>query len=44
VIELFANAGVTRVTHRLPSGSLGVVERALAPWEDAIAQFTGEHG
>jgi hypothetical protein len=27
--------------HWLPSGPRGVVERALAQWEQAIAEFTG---
>ena len=35
-------AGARRVVHWLPSGALSVVEAALARWEGAIAEFTGE--
>jgi probable F420-dependent oxidoreductase len=41
-LEALANAGCTRACHWLPSGNRSVVEAALAEWERAIAQFTGE--
>jgi probable F420-dependent oxidoreductase len=42
VLGRMREAGVRRVMHWLPSGDRGVVERALAQWEDAIAQLNGE--
>jgi probable F420-dependent oxidoreductase len=42
VLEELAEAGATRVAHWLPSGGMSVVEPALAEWERAIAEFTGE--
>jgi len=41
-LESLAQAGCTRACHWLPSGNRSVVEAALAEWERAIAQFTGE--
>ena len=38
VLEAMRKAGVQRAMHWLPSGPRGPVERALARWEDAIAQ------
>ena len=38
VLEAMRKAGVKRAMHWLPSGPRGPVERALARWEDAIAQ------
>jgi probable F420-dependent oxidoreductase len=42
VFEQLEKAGFRRLLHWLPSGSAGVVERALEPWETAIAEFNGE--
>ena len=42
VLESLAAAGATRVAHWLPSGGRSVVETALAQWERAITEFTGE--
>jgi probable F420-dependent oxidoreductase len=42
VLDELAEAGATRVAHWLPSGGRSVVEAALAEWERAIAEFTGE--
>ncbi len=42
VLEELAVAGARRVAHWLPSGGRAVVEPALAEWERAIAEFTGE--
>ncbi len=42
VLEGLAGAGARRVAHWLPSGGRSVVEPALAEWERAIAEFTGE--
>ena len=41
-LEALAQAGCTRACHWLPSANRSVVEAALAEWERAIAQFTGE--
>ena len=38
VLDAMRKAGVKRAMHWLPSGPRGPVERALARWEDAIAQ------
>ena len=35
-------AGVRRVIRWLPSGGRGTVERGLAAWDAAIADFTGD--
>jgi probable F420-dependent oxidoreductase len=42
VLEDLAGAGARRVAHWLPSGGRSVVEPAIAAWERAIAEFTGE--
>jgi len=42
VLEDLASAGARRVAHWLPSGGRSVVEPAIAAWEHAIAEFTGE--
>ena len=42
VLQELAEAGARRVAHWLPSGGASVVEPALAAWERAIAEFTGE--
>jgi probable F420-dependent oxidoreductase len=41
-LQAMHEAGAQRVVHWLPSGALSVVEAALARWEGAIAEFTGE--
>ena len=41
-LEALEQAGCTRACHWLPSGNRSVVETALAEWESAIGQFTGE--
>jgi len=41
-LEALAQAGCTRACHWLPSANGATVEAALAEWERAIAQFTGE--
>ena len=41
-LEALAQAGCTRACHWLPSANRSTVEAALAEWERAIAQFTGE--
>ena len=41
-LEALARAGCTRACRWLPSGNLSTIETALAPWERAIAEFTGE--
>jgi probable F420-dependent oxidoreductase len=41
-LEALEQAGCTRACHWLPSGNRSLVETALAEWESAIAQFTGE--
>ncbi|HUY59641.1 MAG TPA: LLM class F420-dependent oxidoreductase [Solirubrobacteraceae bacterium] len=41
-LEALAQAGCTRACHWLPSANRSTVEAALAAWERAIAQFTGE--
>jgi len=40
VLESLDRAGVRRAMHWLPSGPRSRVERELAAWEDAIAQYT----
>ena len=42
LFERFAQAGVTRVVRWMPSGGPAVVEPAMARFETAIAEFTGE--
>ncbi|MDQ6607843.1 MAG: LLM class F420-dependent oxidoreductase [Actinomycetota bacterium] len=42
VLERCRAAGFRRVVHWVPSAGLSVVESALARWESAIADFTGE--
>jgi probable F420-dependent oxidoreductase len=42
VLESLADAGFQRALHWIPSGNRAVVEPALAQWERAIAEFTGE--
>jgi probable F420-dependent oxidoreductase len=42
VLSEFAEAGFRRVVHWIPSGNRSVVEAALATWESAIAELTGE--
>jgi hypothetical protein len=42
VLEQMQGLGARRVVHWIPSGGLAVVEEALAHWESAIAEFTGE--
>jgi alkanesulfonate monooxygenase SsuD/methylene tetrahydromethanopterin reductase-like flavin-dependent oxidoreductase (luciferase family) len=39
-LERARAAGIRRVSHWLPSGPRGPVERALDRWEAAIAEFT----
>jgi len=41
-LDALAEAGCTRACRWLPSGNLSVVEAAMARWERAIAEFTGE--
>ena len=41
-LEALAQAGCTRACHWLPSANRSTIEAALAEWELAIAQFTGE--
>jgi probable F420-dependent oxidoreductase len=41
-LEALEQAGCARACHWLPSGNRSTVEAALAEWERAIAQFTGE--
>jgi hypothetical protein len=41
-LEALEQAGCTRACHWLPSSNRSVVEAALAEWESAIGQFTGE--
>jgi probable F420-dependent oxidoreductase len=41
-LEALAQAGCTRACHWLPSANRSTIEAALAEWERAIAQFTGE--
>jgi probable F420-dependent oxidoreductase len=41
-IAEMAELGVSRVLRWLPTGSLATVEPALARWEAAIAEYTGE--
>jgi probable F420-dependent oxidoreductase len=41
-LEALEKAGCARACHWLPSGNRSVVETALAEWESAIGQFTGE--
>jgi probable F420-dependent oxidoreductase len=42
VLERCRAAGFRRVMHWIPSAGRSVVESALARWESAIAEFTGE--
>jgi probable F420-dependent oxidoreductase len=42
VIESYAEVGVDRLVHWVPSAHRTVVERELDRWERAIADFTGE--
>jgi hypothetical protein len=42
VLQELAEAGARRVARWLPSGGRAVVEPALAEWERAIVEFTGE--
>jgi probable F420-dependent oxidoreductase len=42
VLEQLAELGARRVSHWMPSGGRSVIEPALAEWERAIAEFTGE--
>ncbi len=42
VLETLREAGCRRAVHWLPSAGRVVVERALAGWESAIAEFAGE--
>jgi probable F420-dependent oxidoreductase len=42
VLERLHELGARRVVHYVPSGGLAVVEAALARWQCAIAEFTGE--
>jgi probable F420-dependent oxidoreductase len=42
VLERLHTLGARRVMHWIPSGGLAIVEEALARWESAIAEFTGE--
>jgi probable F420-dependent oxidoreductase len=42
VLEAYATAGFERAVHWLPSAGKGPVERELAKFEAAIAEFTGE--
>jgi probable F420-dependent oxidoreductase len=42
VIERYASAGAERVVHTIPSAPRGPLERALARWEQSIADFLGE--
>jgi len=41
-LDALAQAGCTRACHWLPSANRSTIEAALAEWELAIAQFTGE--
>jgi probable F420-dependent oxidoreductase len=41
-LEQLREAGCRRAVRWIPSGGLGVVERAFERWESAIAEFTGE--
>jgi probable F420-dependent oxidoreductase len=41
VLQDYADAGIRRVVHWLPSNGRGPVERELAAWEDAIADLQG---
>ena len=41
VLEEYADAGIRRVVHWLPSNGRGPVERQLARWEDAVADVQG---
>jgi hypothetical protein len=40
ILARFRDAGVRRVVRWLPSGSRGVVERALDRWETAAGEVT----
>ena len=40
-LERLAQVGCTRVVHWIPSVPLSQAEAALAPWEQAVAEFTG---
>jgi probable F420-dependent oxidoreductase len=42
VLEQMHDLGARRVVHWVPSAGRSVVEQALARWESAIAEFTGE--
>ena len=41
ILHAYQEAGADRVLHWLPSAPLGELERELAAWESAIAEFTG---
>ena len=41
-LEKLSNAGFQRALRWIPSGNRAVVEAALAEWERAISEFTGE--